>query len=99
MSFQLRIVWLLAVFPVAGAWADGPEKTPRHRHFEFTYGGEITGLPAGEMARVWLPVPPTDAEQKVRIESKHLPAEAAINREPEFGNQIMSFEARADASG
>jgi transglutaminase-like putative cysteine protease len=99
MSFPLRLACLLAVVPIAGAWAGDPEKTPHHRHFEFAYNGEITGLAGGAMARVWLPVPPSNAEQTVRVVAKHLPAEGVINREPEYGNQILSFEARADENG
>ncbi len=95
----LRIACLLSVVPVAAAVAADSEKTPRHRHFELTYNGEITGLAPGAMARVWLPVPPSNAEQTVRIVAKHLPAEGVINREPNFGNNIMSFKARADENG
>jgi transglutaminase-like putative cysteine protease len=95
MSFHLRIACLFSLIPVAAAWADA-EKTPRHRHFEFTYRGDITALIPGATARVWLPVPPSNAEQTVREVSRHLPGESAINREPEYGNEILYFEARAD---
>jgi transglutaminase-like putative cysteine protease len=100
MRFHLPIKCLsIIVLPVVGAWAAANDKSPRHRHFEFTYGGEITGLARGAMARIWLPVPPSDSEQTVRISARHLPREGVINREPEFGNEILSFEARADANG
>src|SRR5262249_20181861 len=61
--------------------------------------GEISGLATGTTARVWLPVPPSDPEQTVRILARHLPAESVINREPEYGNQILSFEARVNGNG
>jgi uncharacterized protein (TIGR03000 family) len=71
----------------------------KSRSFLFTYGTTVTGLPAGKVARVWLPVPNSSAEQDVQIVSKELPGEDKISREPKFGNQILYLEAKAGSDG
>jgi len=41
--------------------------TPRTREFLFTYGATVTGLKPGQTARVWVPVPPSNEDQRVRM--------------------------------
>jgi transglutaminase-like putative cysteine protease len=65
----------------------------------FNYAATITGLPQGKVARVWLPVPPSNEDQEAQLVSKKLPAEGQIGRDSEFGNRILYFEARAGADG
>lgn len=64
-----------------------------------TYAGTVTGLKPGEVARVWLPVPPSNVEQDARLLREDLPAGKKISRETVYGNDILYFEARADAGG
>ncbi len=71
----------------------------KSRSFLFTYGATVTGLPAGKVARVWLPLPNSSAEQDVQMVSKELPGEDEISREPKFGNQILYVEAKAGPDG
>src|SRR4051812_7775315 len=40
---------------------------PRQRDFLFTYTARVTGLKPGQAARIWLPVPPSDATQQVKV--------------------------------
>jgi uncharacterized protein (TIGR03000 family) len=47
--------------------------TPRSREFLFTYGATVTGLKPGQAARVWLPVPPSNEDQRVRRGPRELP--------------------------
>ena len=42
--------------------------TATKRTFVFTYSGAVTGLKPGEKARVWLPVPPTNEDQEVKLQ-------------------------------
>jgi len=37
------------------------------RTFILQYGVEVTGLPPGGLARIWVPVPPANREQDVAI--------------------------------
>jgi transglutaminase-like putative cysteine protease len=71
----------------------------RSRTFEFTYAATVTGLEPGQSARVWLPVPPSNDDQEVKVVRKELPAQGRLTREPEYGNRILYLEARADAHG
>jgi transglutaminase-like putative cysteine protease len=79
--------------------AEKKNAAPKSRSFLFTYATTVTELPAGKVARIWLPVPPSNGEQDAQIVSKQLPAEGKISREPKFGNQILYIEAKAGADG
>ncbi|HET6576141.1 MAG TPA: transglutaminase domain-containing protein [Fimbriiglobus sp.] len=72
---------------------------PQARTFTFTYAAEVTGLPAGQTARVWVPVPPTDAEQTVEVLEQTGPGTSKLTREAEYGNRIWYVEAAPDANG
>ncbi len=71
----------------------------KSRTFRFIYAATVTGLAPDQKARIWLPVPPTNEDQEVRLVAKQLPAEGKIDTEPKFGNQIFYLEAKADAEG
>jgi transglutaminase-like putative cysteine protease len=73
-----------------------PAKT---RTFTFTYSATVTGLAPGKSARIWIPVPPTNEDQEVKIESKDLPGSGRIATEPKYGNQILYVETKADDQG
>jgi transglutaminase-like putative cysteine protease len=73
-----------------------PAKT---RIFTFTYSATVTGLTPGKTARIWIPVPPTNEDQEVKIESKDLPGAEQIGTEPKYGNQILYVEGKADDQG
>jgi transglutaminase-like putative cysteine protease len=80
---------------------DNPAKkeTPRSRTFLFTYSATVTGLPAGKTARIWLPVPPSNEEQEVKIVSKELPGPEKMGTEMKFGNRMLYVEAKAGPDG
>jgi transglutaminase-like putative cysteine protease len=69
------------------------------RTFTFTYEAEVTGLPAGQTARVWVSVPQTDAEQTVEVLEQKAPGTAKLTRESEYGNRIWYVEATPGADG
>jgi transglutaminase-like putative cysteine protease len=69
------------------------------RTFSFTYAGAVTGLTPGTKARVWLPVPPTNDDQEVKLESQELPAEPKEGKDPQYANRVLYFEAAADKDG
>jgi transglutaminase-like putative cysteine protease len=72
---------------------------PKSRSFLFTYRATVTSLPAGKVARIWIPVPPSNEDQEIQLLSKKLPAACDISPEPKFGNQILYLEAGAGADG
>src|SRR5262249_32581504 len=71
----------------------------KRRTFSFKYSAVITGLNPGQNARIWIPVPPTNEDQEVRILSKELPGKEQIASEPKFGNQVLYVEGKADEQG
>jgi transglutaminase-like putative cysteine protease len=87
---------LLVTLPLLTAAEEG---APKQRTFLFTYAGTVTGLKPGEKARVWLPVPPTNDDQDVKLESQDLPAEPREGEDPQYGNKVLYFEAAADKDG
>ncbi len=90
---------LLGVWTTAIAHAEEKNLKPRSRTFLFTYTATVTDLTPGQKARIWLPVPPSNAEQDVEIVSKALPGEGSIRQEKKYGNRILYVEAAADAKG
>lgn len=69
------------------------------RTFVFTYEALITDLPKDKQVRIWLPVPPDNDVQDVRIESKELPGKEKMGRDREYGNQILYVEGQANEKG
>jgi transglutaminase-like putative cysteine protease len=53
----------------------------------------------GTKARIWLPVPSSNSEQEVTIESKELPGEPRIGKDDLYGNRILYLEAEAGKDG
>ena len=66
---------ILSLLTAAEPGRPAEDGAPKKRTFLFTYAGTVTGLKPGEKARVWLPVPPTNDDQDVKLESQDLPAE------------------------
>jgi transglutaminase-like putative cysteine protease len=66
-----------------------------NRTFLFTYSTTITGLEAGQTARVWLPVASSDADQQVHVVNMKVPTHAKVTTEPKFGNRILYAEVNA----
>jgi uncharacterized protein (TIGR03000 family) len=72
----------------------------KSRTFLFTYDATVTGLPAGKKARIWLPVPPSNDDQDVKMDSaKGLPEGYKLGKEKEYGNEMLFVEAAADKDG
>ncbi len=95
----MGVVCLGPVGVPSAADAKPVAKAPRSRTFEFTYAGAVTGLEPGMKARVWLPIPPSNAEQTVEILARDLPGKPETGKDATYGNQILSFEAEADKKG
>ena len=83
----------LATAPVVLA----ADEAPRSRTFLFTYAATIPDLPKDATVRVWLPVPPSNDEQWVRVEK--IPAGATISYDPVNDNHYLYLETKPGADG
>jgi len=91
-------VGLITVLTCASATAeDGGEL--RQRQFRLTYSVTVTELAVGQRARVWMPVPPNNAQQRVHVVDQKLPGPSQQSRESKYGNDVLHLEAVADDAG
>src|SRR5262249_31153782 len=60
---------------------DKSQPAARSRTFLFTYGATVTDLKPGTKARIWLPVPSSNSEQEITIESKAVPGEIKMAKD------------------
>src|SRR5262249_19705231 len=99
MTFRAAIVSLsLAAWLVPAATA----AEPNSRTFTLPYAGAVTGLQPSEVARVWLPVPPSNGDQDVRVVETVTPVggkDRKVAKEATYGNEMLYFEAKADSEG
>src|SRR5262245_43277439 len=92
----MRTIAYLLVLACAPA-AFGADEALRSRAFRCTYAATITDLPTDTVARVWLPVPPSNDEQRSRIEK--LPDGATITYDPVNDNHYLYLESKPGADG
>src|SRR5262249_52412300 len=93
----LSLALVIALCPSGRAGDDSTP--PKTREFHFTYQATVTGLQPGQKARIWLPVPPSNADQDVSVVERHAPTKPQVGKERVYGNQIQYVEAAADAAG
>src|SRR5437588_11620602 len=92
----MRTLCVLLLLAIA---ATAPAAEPKSRAFRFTYAATVTGLKPGQAARVWLPLPPSNAEQEARL-IRHEPAAATTTGpDSQYGNRFLYVAARADDAG
>ena len=75
----------------------GPSGESKSRTFEFTYAATVGGLMPQQSARIWLPVPSNNDEQKIEILTPL--ADAKLTKEKFYGNRLYYLEAKADGDG
>lgn len=94
---SLILAGLFLLSPSAHSTSEaGPEKS---RKFQFTCEATVKGMRKGQSARIWLPVPPSNRERKVKTVERRLPAKGHVAKEPKYGNEILFLEAKADDEG
>lgn len=69
----------------------------REREFHLRYSVTIGSLPEGRV-QVWVPVPRSTSNQIVKLIHEEMPAPAATSSDPDYGNQILSFEISRNTS-
>lgn len=100
MSGALLVALVQAT--ISAGTAPAPERLalPREeRIFRFTYEATVTGLVKGQKACVWLPVPPTNEDQEVKIVSKKLPPGFQVSNDKKTGNRYLYGETLPNAAG
>lgn len=92
---QRTVPCLLALaLPMAALAADAKTRT-----FQFTYTAKVTGLPAGKMANIWVPMPQTTDDQDVKLIGESFPGIGKVDSEPQYGNRFLYIEAQPGADG
>jgi len=93
VTFRFAVGFLVLIGSAAPSFAQDS------RQFLCTYRLNLLDVPVDKSARVWIPVPPDNADQSVTIAERRLPASAAISEEPKYGNRILNFELTGERSG
>ena len=105
------IVMLLSALPTAAAVAAdqkaGDAKTRREpagaaeksRDFFFSYNAVVTDVKPDAKVRIWLPVPPTNEDQRVQFDAMDLPGRVQLGKETKYSNEVLYIEAAAGADG
>jgi transglutaminase-like putative cysteine protease len=88
------IVATVALAPALAGAADLKRRT-----FLFVYGGAVTGLKAGEAARVWLPVARTNGDQDVEVVDQIVPGQVSVTFDERGENELLFFRATAGDDG
>lgn len=103
---KLRALWslLLLVVPVfhlaAQATSNAEKFSPPARTFHFTYSVTVKDIPSdAKRARVWIPVPPTDQHQIVRVLAVKAPVKTRMTQESQYGNRMMYAEIPSSVGG
>lgn len=59
------------------------------RHLTFTYDLMVHGVQPGKQLRIWIPMPPTDSAQVVKLRSGEVDLQLHQRHETHFGNQML----------
>ena len=87
---SLPLLFLFACRLAAQAPSNPESFSPPARTLHFTYKFTIKDIPTGaKRVRVWVPVPPTDQHQTVRLLSAKGPVRTRMTHDPEYGNRIL----------
>ncbi len=90
---------VLAFLVLTTARMQAAEEAPKSRTFRFTYAATLSGLPPARNVRIWLPIPPTTAEQDVKLLYHTFPVKADQGADPVYGNKMFSLESPTGSDG
>src|SRR5262245_11482875 len=85
--------------PAEQAKASKGNGAPETRTFRFKYEAAINELDPGTVARVWVPIASSNADQDVEVTAIKTPTQPKRTKERRFGNELVYFEAIADEKG
>jgi transglutaminase-like putative cysteine protease len=100
-SSLLLLLLVVPVCQLAGQATSAAEKfSPPSRTFHFAYDVTVKDIPEGtKRVRVWIPVPPTDQHQTVRVLAVKAPVKTRMTQESLYGNRMMYAEIPSPATG
>lgn len=99
MSRSLLALLSLSFFLVPMRCAQAQESSLKSRRVRITYAAEIANVPPDARdVRLWIPFPPGNESQQVSNITVHSDAPASIERDDEYGNQIVSLALREPGS-
>ena len=68
----------------------------RTRRVHFSYAAEVRDVPQNARdVKLWLPFPPNNDDQQISNITVHSDVPTSVNREDEFGNQVLSLAVHA----
>jgi hypothetical protein len=84
-----------------GGGRDAKQEAPAagSREFLFNYGAVVRGLEPGQTARIWVPVPPSNGDQRVETVRREPRGKFKTAVDPKYGNHVLYLEAAADKDG
>src|SRR6476646_10083961 len=59
------------------------------REFLFTYEANVTGLQPGQVARIWVPIAPSNADQQAVIDHWSVTPDHSIGLEARYHNHVL----------
>lgn len=93
---MLRGMAFVLVIPSLLSGAE-PARKLKERRFQFTYQFTIHGIPQGEKARVWVPLPTSSSEQQVKLlRTSH---KGRRGTDKAYGNSMLYFEESGNKKG
>jgi transglutaminase-like putative cysteine protease len=103
VRLQIFLSLLLLVpanLSAAQSASSAPKFSPPSRTFRFTYSFTVKDIPSdAKRVRVWIPLPPTDEHQTVRVLAVKAPAKTRITHESEYGDRMVYAEMLNSAVG
>jgi transglutaminase-like putative cysteine protease len=99
---RVLLVLLAISLPAAGprcGQVAAEQAAAKSRTFQLDYEAAFTDLSPGKRIRIWLPVPRSNEQQRVRLLRRKLPVEASVDVEPQYGNRIMYLELEVPRGG
>jgi transglutaminase-like putative cysteine protease len=89
MTRSVRSIAAVAALSLFALATLADDKPPASRTFELRYTAKTDGIPDGVEYRLWIPVPPSNADQTVMIVDRKVPPGTRTTREAKYGNELL----------
>ncbi len=87
--------------PVAQTTSETSEESskPEKRAFRFNYDFALTGLQPGATAKIWVPLPPSNSEQSIKLLESKNPGEVSRHTDARYQNEMLQITAEVPENG
>lgn len=89
---RLLTIVLSLQFFCSPSFAERTEEKQQQRRFAFNYAVTLLDLEDADVAKVWLPLATSDANQQVRLVRQRPAQQLRSTREPKYGNEMLYGE-------